>query len=439
MNGKLIPILDQEFNALLEGPVPSTRRSARKKVSPPDYQGSILDKTGVLTQEIPPAVQNKAVFWDWIQYSGLIGSKGLNEVPGVFKLKERETGTQGFKRAFDIYTLTNTGVTDQGDEWDKCALLETEPRVSYIDPTICLIKLENKYCYQAGVNMFIELLNEHLQIQFKNYVRIDCAMDFQSINYKGSPQKFMNDCAAELNRMKGKTMTTHHDTTGVTGIQWGRRSSGASVTMYNKTLEMRKPGKHKPWIAELWHKAQFITGVNVYRLEFSVKKNLYDLIDETTGETLGNHTDVNFIADIDRYINWAYNRHFRIAINEPGVKFDRLEQLNILNMKSGFIKAERLSEKTKSTNYIKCQIKNTIQDAVTYQDNGDKLMSSVLFDYATQLVDKYYLNEWYNKKFAYLIVEKQNTTLDTLIDEQAEHLKQLHKSVRQNFYRMNTN
>lgn len=407
--------------------------------TPPSYQGSILDKKGVLRYEIPPEVQNKVVVWDWVQYSGIMGAKGVNLEPGTFKLKERETGFQGFKRAFDVYTLTETGVSDQGDEWDKCALLEIEPRVSYIDPTICLIKLENKYCYQANVNQFIQLLNDHLQINFKNYVRIDCAIDFQSIDYSGSPQKFMNDCAAGLNRMKGKRMTTHHDTKGVTGIKWGMRASGASVTMYNKSLEMRKPGKHKPWVAELWQKAGFIQGVNVYRLEFSVKKNLYDLIDETTGEILGNHSDVNFIQDIDKYINWAYNRHFKISINEKGIKFERLQPLNILNMQSGFIKAERLSEKSKSTNYIKCQIKNTIQDAIVYQDNGELLMSSVLFDYASQLVDKYYLNDWYNKKFAYLIVERQNTTLDTLIDEKAEHLKRLHKSVRQNFYRMNIN
>ena len=411
-----------------------------KKELPLNYQGSISGKAAVSAQPLPFLARNKSLAWDWIQYSAMTGVNAFQAAPVTFKCKEREVGTQGYKKCLDIFVLTSTGVSDQGDEWDRCAVIEVEPRVSYIDSQICLVKLDNKYCYQEGVHRFIELMNEELGIKFKNYTRIDCAIDFQSINYEKSPQEFLKECASMEIVMKGKKMRTYADTRNVNGITWGSRQSGASITMYNKTVEMRRPGCHKPWIAELWNKAGFVTGVNVYRLEFSLRKNLDDLIDIRTGESMGNHCDVHFIKDIEQYSQWCYDRHFQIAKKKLGeVKFDRYERLNILDMTRGFIKSERLSEKSKSTNYIKCQIKNTVQDAIVYQDNGEQLMSSVLFDYANQLVEKYYLNEWYNKKFAYLIVERQNTTLDTLIDEKAEHLKHLHKSVRQNFYRLNSN
>jgi hypothetical protein len=159
-----------------------------------------------------------------------------------------------------------------------------------------------------------------------------------------------------------------------------------------------------------------------------MKKNLEDIIDEKTGENHGNHCDIHYINNIDRFINWAYYRHFILGIVEPKKKFKDWQKINPLTMKNEFFKAVRLSDKSRSTNYIKCQVKNTIEDAVKYQDNGEELMASTLFDYSQQLVDKYYLQEWFDKKFGYLIIQQKNKTVDQLIDEKAEHLKRYNTS-----------
>jgi hypothetical protein len=96
-----------------------------------------------------------------------------------------------------------------------------------------------------------------------------------------------------------------------------------------------------------------------------------------------------------------------------------------LDINKSFCKAIRLTDKEKSTNYIKAQIKNTVTDALHYQSAGDKVLASVLFEYVEKLVNRYYLNEWFQKKFAHL--EIHNITL-TIFDMVSLDLHKCSKS-----------
>lgn len=399
-------------------------------LTPPDYQGSIFAKNPVSAEPLLGAgakMNGGCIGWDWLQFSATSNiEQTLQGLQGLFRWEQRDGGTEHFRQSYDIYCRTAVSDFDQEDLYEKCAFLEMEPRVGFLSPDLCLIKIENKYCYQGKPSDFIKLLCEEIGVTFKNYTRLDAFIDVQKIDYQGGTcQDLMLDFASHKVIMKGKSMTTHHERQKITGITWGKRVSGISVTMYNKTKHMRKQGNNKAWVAELWASAGFDTNVDTYRIEFSGKKNLYDLIDTESGENFGNHSQIEYIDNLKSYVKYCYNKHFQIAINTPGVRFSRMERLNVLDINKTYVKAIRLTEKEKSTNYIKAQIKNTITDALFYQGKGDRILASNLFEYVENLVNRYYLNDWFHKKFAHLELHNLNLTIFDIvasqISDQARH------------------
>lgn len=389
------------------------------QTTPLHYQGSIFAKSGVSAQPLPCAgakIFGGCIGWDWLQFSAMAKVEtALQGKQDLFRWEQAETGSEHFKERWVVSVRVQATDFDELDIYEKCATLEMKPRAGYIPDECCLIKLENKYCYQAYPSRFISLLTENLGLIFKNYTRLDAFIDIQKINYNGGTcQDLMLDFSAKRVVMKAKTMVVHHDRDKVTGITWGKRVSGTSVTMYNKTKHMRKQGNNKPWVAEMWHSAGFESNIDTYRLEFSQKKNLNDLIDTNTGKSLGNHSDITFVDNLTTYIRWAYTNHFQIAKYCAGVRFSRMERLNVLDINKSYCRAIRLTDKEKSTNYIKAQIKNTVTDAMQYQAT-DKVLSSVLFEYVEKLVSRYYLGDWFQKKFAHLELHNLNITIFDIV------------------------
>ena len=165
--------------------------------------------------------------------------------------------------------------------WQKVATLWTELGAG-IDKTWCMVKLENKFCYQdsrAIVDLVISL-NSELGIHFKNYNRLDVCGDFQSTDYRNfTPQMFIDKCAKEAYTFKGKKYQdkgqdgkkikdflyaecdVRRGTRGVETIRVGQRKSGLSITMYNKTKEMKCKGE-KPWVKEQWKEVGFFESLH---------------------------------------------------------------------------------------------------------------------------------------------------------------------------------
>ena len=96
-------------------------------------------------------------------------------------------------------------------------------------------------------------------------------------------------------------------------------------------------------------------------------------------------------------------------------------------MHKSFTKAIRLTEKEKSTNYIKAQIKNTVQDALYYQSINEQILASTLLTYVEDLVNRYYLNDWFQQKFAYVEIENTNISIFEMISEKFSHLAEASK------------
>ena len=354
----------------------------------PNYQGSIFAKTQFFGK-------NKVtVAFDWIEFTAIQNHEKTDFAPSDrFQVVYQDHGSQYFLELADImYQVPGSG------EWIKCANLEIKPRVAFISQDIVKIKLENRFCYQERPDLFIADLLKDLKLTFKNYTRIDTCCDFQKISMNESVQDMFLKFSSKQYVMKGKTMQVFHRTKDITGIKFGRRESGCSITMYNKSLDMRNKGE-KPYIKELWAGAAFDKDHETYRIEFSEKKNLLNLFDSESGEVQESHCDIGYIKNVERNFKYIYKKHFKAAIFCAGVRFSRMEQLNILDVDDTVIVSKRLSEKKQANNYIKAHLKRTFEDATGYDLAGEAVKASGLYEYIQDELIKFDLHQWFNKKF----------------------------------------
>ena len=389
---------------------------------PPNYQGSIFT-TGTQHQEFSSKISQGAlcgknvitVAWDWIEFTCTLCPETTTFAPtDRFEIEFCEHGTQYFnKLAYINYLLPDS------QEWIRCANLELQPKVSFINANIVKIKLENRFCYQSRPDLFIKSILEDLKLTFKNFTRIDVAADFQKTSLDETPQVTFKKFSDKKYKVRSKTMEVFHRANDITGIKFGRRTSGCSITMYNKSLDMRKKGL-KRHIQELWDDANFNRDCEVYRLEFSEKKNLETLMDSDLEEILCNHSDLSYISDVKRNFKFMYKKHFQTAISTGKEKeqFTRLEKFNMLDVESTAIVSERLCEKKQSNNYVKAHIKRSFEDAMKYEMAGQALKAGQLYEYIQDQLTQYDLFEWFNKKFPmYRIFDGQMTVHDYIVNE----------------------
>lgn len=370
----------------------------------PNYQGSIFAKTQFLGK-------NKVtVAFDWLEFTAIQNHEKTDfKETDRFQVKYMDHGSQYFLELAEIlYQPAGSG------EWIKCATLEIKPRVAFISQDIVKIKLENRFCYQDRPDLFIVDLLKDLKLTFKNYTRIDTCCDFQKITTNESIQDMFLKFSSKQYVMKGKTMQVFHRTKDITGIKFGRRESGCSITMYNKSLDMRNKGE-KPYIKELWAAAAFDKDCETYRLEFSEKKNLLNLFDNESGEVQESHCDIGYIKNVERNFKYIYKKHFKAAIFCAGVRFSRMDQINILDIEQTAIVSKRLCEKKQANNYIKAHLKRTFEDATAYDLAGNALKASGLYEYIQDELIKFDLHQWFNKKFPmYQIYQGEITIGDHL-------------------------
>jgi hypothetical protein len=381
-------------------------------LNPPNYQGSIFAKTQFFGK-------NKVtIAFDWLEFTATGNHEKTDWIEtDQFRVEFKEHGTQYFTELAEIhYKLPESG------EWIVCANLELKPRVSFISQDIVKIKLDNRFCYQSHPDIFIKKLVQDLKITFKNYTRIDTACDFQSISLNESVQDLLLNFSAKKYIVKSKSMEVYHRTKDITGIRWGRRDSGCAMTLYNKTLDMSKKGE-KPYIRDLWASAEFNPDCEVYRLEISEKKNLMNLVDELTEQVLECHCDIAYIKDVQRNFKYLYKKHFQAAKYCPGVRFSRMEKLNVLDMEDIAIVSERISEKKQANNYIKAHIKRTFEDATRYDMAGQALKASYLYEYIQDELEKYSLQHWFNKKFPMYQIYTGQLSINDALHLEPNYLK----------------
>jgi hypothetical protein len=340
---------------------------------------------------------------DWIEFTAANDLKGLPESPFLFTHEHSGHGSKYYNDMYIIKTIAT------GPEL-VFAELHVKPRVSFLDPHLVQVKIDNRFCYEPNLQNMIGDFCREYSLTFKNLTRFDIFCDFQKINQFGyEVQQFLNDCGTRRFVMKGKAMKPHWTRNECDGITWGSRCSGMSITVYNKTKEMLKKS-WKPWISDLWDTASFDMDMDVFRLEFSMKKPKADIVDDNA-EVLVFFDSAEMISDTWRLLQYCYSRHFLLAENVEGVRFSRMKRFFPLIVDASPFYPVVSCIKPKSTNYTKSYIKRLAIDALFYQKKGELSQSSFAYDHLLDVVKRHSLHKWFSEKFFWLNLKKSRLTL----------------------------
>ena len=385
------------------------------KKAPPTNRGVILPVFSQNQNAQTPTV----IAFDWVEYTGKKQIEFLQKKSELVQVKD---GVHpNFKKIF--YRIAN--------KLKYVADLTIDLKAG-IDITWTKVKIQNKYCYQSGIQIkkMILDINENVGIDFKNFTRLDICCDFQATDYRYcTPQMIMDNIAKRKYVFKGRKCKTIEGTQKVNDykveslevvsrggrvetIRAGSRSSGMCITMYNKTKEMAAK-VYKPWIIEQWNEAGFFGDIDTYRIEFNYMKTASTLVDinTDTGElrTL-EHSNIDTLLKLNDIFNTLWNKYFCIGIAEKNKRFSRLKKVEILKFeKTSYVKT-RLTEKEKSTNYIKAGIRHNIEYACDKINNQENIHGNEILLMVNNIVDRHGLNYWFKKNFPEIEQERQSIT-----------------------------
>lgn len=399
---------------------------------------------------------NSSLVLDWVQINAKIplttsvGPDGnivydietyINNIPTTFSngylLIDTGNRTLHYKKLYNLVYNDLTG------EPIILAELQMYPHVSFIQNNSCNLKISNRILYASNYLQHIKTILDTLNLDFINYTRIDIANDFNNVNGFNSPMSFIGSIASSLNVIAGSKNNklfknteagiqtennnnipqydfeqydkeTYFKRKEYNAFKLGSRQSSVTVSMYNKTLELKQK-KDKPWIREFWHINNLSSDLDTWRLEFSLKKDKKNVIDVLTGETI-DYYNIDFIeySNILSMYNLCLDKHFRVACFEENKQFCRMKQI-IPFMKyiveKKFISI-RLSLKQQSTNLVKHRVKKLYEAIQRYKQNDYFIFkSNAIASYLIDILYKYSLSTWFIEKIS---------TLDSLYTPEAE-------------------
>lgn len=407
--------------------------------APVTNRGAILPKNRLDKSSETPV----CIAFDWLELTGKKGDGFLakNTKSGQFLFEVQDTENADIKQVLTCYRGT----------WEPMGKLWVGMKNGYVRPDWCKLKLENSLCYTPGKELrdMIQQFFDWAGITFRHFARLDVAADFQRCDYRGglNPQLFMERVAKRRYVFKGKGVKTinkpansalfsqldrndvSEDNVEIYGrlgrvetIRVGSRKSGLSISMYNKSAEMRAK-VDKPYIREAWKIAGMAEDVDTFRVEFQATKTpkgVFLVSPDGELEADLTHASLDILEHLETYYRCLWLHHFRVAIYEPGQRFSRMKSVELFSVDRHLYLITRYSDKQKNNNYVKASLKGTIQDALKYQAQGFQMMSSELFKYVELKLQKHDLYKWFNRQFPGLdISETKMTYRDILTNKEA--------------------
>lgn len=222
----------------------------------------------------------------------------------------------------------------------------------------CHLRLPNRACYDphAVANMvdFIEIHG----YSYKSLTRIDIACDFQYFDKGDKPGEFLKRYFAnryiKLHTTSFKSYSKEKPVFGKKGAgmlvdeisghgqdkwtgkvynycSWGSESSPIHTKLYNKTLELNREGHCKSYIRDQWKGLYNEEESDVWRLEFSIKSEIKNYVELSSGEVLDNtlayYSDRFNIYRTFMSLCAVYFQFKHIEVDEQGklIRKDRLK------------------------------------------------------------------------------------------------------------------
>ena len=353
-------------------------------------------------------MDNLLLSFDWVQFTAKCSNiEFAQKNLFLFQINQMQGGTQYFKNQFQITILaTNENL--------NFALVESEPRVSYIKPDIVRVKIDNRYLYSKELKELCNSLCSELEMSFINFTRIDVCGDFQkNLKYKDNEKLLVAFGERKISIANKQKFTLFIANEKYTGVTFGSRSSGCSITIYNKTFELEIKSE-KPWIRNHWAANGFDINAQTFRLEFSTKKTNktiqedFDIMPMPQSEFW--FTKLDTLDRLKEYFEYCYTTNFK-AIKYDYTRRSRCKEIKLFNVAKSEVLNIPTCEAPKSDNYIKAHLKRLATDILFYKKSGDELQAHFMLKHLENQLMKYGLVSWADSAMPWAVPQITNTTM----------------------------
>jgi hypothetical protein len=303
---------------------------------------------------------------DWLQLYCKINFDFMDQ-KSKYTLKLEEFQTRQFKKVVSIY-----------EKNDHIATIVYEPHSKMLAADGSVIKIENKYLYQANLKAWIEELLKDLQLTLLNVTRIDYYIDFNKFKSGVKPgefiQQFIEGKVCKTGKSKFQLVGSVKKVFTYDYLKFGQKSSDICYYLYNKSKELDEQ-KNKPWIRESW-KNVLEKDSTTWRLEFSLKGGCKELISLDTGESVTNLKSLEVLstATIKKFLSLLLSKYWSFATKENFEKdkcISRVKKIEFFNLDICKYIYTRITEKKPSNRMDKVFIKKLLG---LKKDYGEKFI-----------------------------------------------------------------
>ena len=217
---------------------------------------------------------------------------------------------------------------------DLICILSLQPAPGVLHEKLIQIKYSNKLLYHSGLFNFIKMVESDLDLKFIGFSRLDLAHDFNKFCNNLDPELFIKKVASEKYVKKGlanfKFIAKNRSRLMFQYLKIGSDKSDLVGYLYNKTAELEEV-RNKPYIRDIWSLNNINQNFDVWRLEFSIKGNSWNMIDSTTGENYSHTTALLENKDLLISIyGTCLEKIFTFYYNEQKIRKDRNRKLVLL-------------------------------------------------------------------------------------------------------------
>ncbi len=271
-----------------------------------------------ITVEILPKQNTSIPTLDWLQFN----FDGTFEESKKYESKYLQMSTRIFKNIIEVWQK----------KWRRATIVN-QPFSSVIPPNTNLIKLDNRELYYTHpVNRLIEI-GASYNLKYKSCSRIDIALDFNCFYNNLHPATMINNFLTnKFIKVGMKTFIVQgkqSDNLDCHYLKFTSKKATISAYLYNKSKELRDV-KKKNYIIKHWEDSGLNTNIDVWRLEFSIHTNKFNIINKNTGNIeqfdallLDNefYRKQLLTALINKYWNFKYKDNHKKIAQKKDVKF----------------------------------------------------------------------------------------------------------------------
>lgn len=324
---------------------------------------------------------------DWLQ----IYCNGSKFTPGGdFVIKEEPYQTKLFKKIHKVYLWE--------EEFCTCTSVPTS---NVLPPSAMIVKFSNRQLYGAMFKELFELFMFRCQVEYISVTRIDLALDLQTFRNNLHPLNLIKGFVFDKYLKNGRGKFTIHGEQKFTNefqtLRFGTKTSPVNVYLYNKSIELRQV-QDKPYIRARWDELGAVPGVDVWRLEISIKAEGTGFVNLNTGEYDKVSIYTVFETDILHHVYFSFiAQYFAFKINDQTKNKTRMKDLQLFADYDALFKPLYLPNTTGSNLSDKIFIKKLFQFDQEFRgvDEQSGQAQSIII---AEMLRATGLTEWYASK-----------------------------------------